>query len=842
MLKLCHSLLVFFSPARQLFAIGLIGFVVATSAIAFNANADVLTKREAVGELLNRESIGRVLVDEFQDSMLFELIGAAESNRGALPYLDPTAFARARSKIFVANSTGAGAELLFEQDAQIGYSLIGRNPVSPDQRYIGYTSLRDGRYNFGVFDRHLDRSTVFDHQLRYYSTEAPVYWVSDEWVLFQSMPIQEGEPRYLSEALFVEQRAREAGWRRGKVTANAVGGGVYGFETPTLPTTLVQLLNVRTGEEKVLSKGPFLGLMYPSPDGAHVVATMIVERHNEQHGETVSSPAFSRFVPTILEIATGRREQLSIERNSRASFHGWSQHGSYFLLKLTSNSGDSSTTEFRVIDARTGEEVDRLPEGVSEAVWIQRKLLFRMANEEGAREDWWVKELHDSNKSALTLGLEAPPTSFSAANGSLVFAVLGGELWGIDIDTLDASIYSEDVNAEIGRANRHDVQPFQMPRIERVSFPALNDDGAGFVSFDRKGSLVGGGLTQCTDCLPLAVTKSGFVFLHNNPQCGSKLSHYGSVEGSEAITIRRFNEHLSRLHVQREVVSLVHKDYAGRTVNGWMYLPAGASSASDSGHPLIVIPYAGSVYDSDPPTGSGFAKSLWDLELWANTSMEVFLTRGYAVLLPSVPLSSGSLPGNPLKEIPPAIESAVDAAIGTGTIDPDRIAISGHSLGGFTALAMATRSKGFKAIIAMSPISNLTSMYGQYKTEQRYSAGYSGLPGSPTSWILESRWGRMGSPPWEDETRYVENSPLFFADHVEVPIMIVHGEFDSAVPIAQSEEFVTALTRQNKDVVFVRYWGEQHIVLQPQNQHDMWRRIFSFLEDSGVTPGSSAVH
>ena len=63
----------------------------------------------------------------------------------------------------------------------------------------------------------------------------------------------------------------------------------------------------------------------------------------------------------------------------------------------------------------------------------------------------------------------------------------------------------------------------------------------------------------------------------------------------------------------------------------------------------------------------------------------------------------------------------------------------------------------------------------------------------------------MGQPPWLDPARYIRSSPLFYAEQVETPVLIVQGDpYD--VPIQQGEEFFLAMYRQNKRATFVRYW------------------------------------
>ena len=136
-------------------------------------------------------------------------------------------------------------------------------------------------------------------------------------------------------------------------------------------------------------------------------------------------------------------------------------------------------------------------------------------------------------------------------------------------------------------------------------------------------------------------------------------------------------------------------------------------------------------------------------------------------------------------------------------------------------------------------MSNFTSHYGQFIPIGRIDGNRFDPPGGANPRWHETGFGRMGSPLWADPERYVRNSPVFHADEVTTPVMLIHGDLDTATLLTQAEEMFTALHRQDKDALFVKYVGEHHLVAQPQNQRDMWQRVFTFLEDNGVTPGAA---
>ena len=170
-----------------------------------------------------------------------------------------------------------------------------------------------------------------------------------------------------------------------------------------------------------------------------------------------------------------------------------------------------------------------------------------------------------------------------------------------------------------------------------------------------------------------------------------------------------------------------------------------------------------------------------------------------------------------MTDLMPAVFSALDAAIDTGFIDKERVAMSRHSYGGYAALATAIQTERFQAIIAMAATSNITSQYGQFSPIGKINSAELDPPGQSYPAWAEKGQGRMGAAPWGDPDRYIRNSPLFHVDKVEIPIMLLNGDIDTAVHVTQAEEMFTALNRAGKQVVFVRYLGENHVIEQPQN-------------------------
>jgi dipeptidyl aminopeptidase/acylaminoacyl peptidase len=163
-----------------------------------------------------------------------------------------------------------------------------------------------------------------------------------------------------------------------------------------------------------------------------------------------------------------------------------------------------------------------------------------------------------------------------------------------------------------------------------------------------------------------------------------------------------------------------------------------------------------------------------------------------------------------------------------GIADPKRIAVMGQSYGGYSTYTLVTYTNRFRAAIALAGLPNLIGLYGAFDPRERYlDAPHEELFAAALS---ETGQTRMGNTPWGDLWRYVRNSPLFYVERVETPLLIIQGDQDY-VTMAQGEEFFTALYRQGKRARFARYWGEGHVFRSPANIRDMWTQIFAWLDE-----------
>lgn len=251
----------------------------------------------------------------------------------------------------------------------------------------------------------------------------------------------------------------------------------------------------------------------------------------------------------------------------------------------------------------------------------------------------------------------------------------------------------------------------------------------------------------------------------------------------------------------------------------WLLLPAKAKPGDRV--PLVVMPYPGAIYSRSggPPITPGSINST------ANPLLALRL--GYAVLVPSLRQDRKS--GEPAKGLVEQIEAATDRAIATGRIDSNRIAIFGHSFGGYTALLAATRSDRFRAIIAVAAVPDLFLQHGSLLPYDSVGLEQGYPLGSAYGWAELGQAG-LKATPWQAPERYIRNSPYFSLHHVRAPVLLIHGDLDP-VSLHGAERMFSGLHREGKDVSLLRFWGEGHVIRSPANIRAMWEHIDQWLED-----------
>jgi len=138
--------------------------------------------------------------------------------------------------------------------------------------------------------------------------------------------------------------------------------------------------------------------------------------------------------------------------------------------------------------------------------------------------------------------------------------------------------------------------------------------------------------------------------------------------------------------------------------------------------------------------------------------------------------------------------------------DSTKVGIIGASYGGFMTMYLVTQTNFFSAAISHAGISSISSYWGE---------GYWGY--------LYSQVASAGSFPWNNRDLYVGQSPLFHADKVNTPILLLHGNSDTNVPPGESRQFYTALKLLQKEVELIEIDKQNHHIID-YNKRILWQK------------------
>ncbi len=162
--------------------------------------------------------------------------------------------------------------------------------------------------------------------------------------------------------------------------------------------------------------------------------------------------------------------------------------------------------------------------------------------------------------------------------------------------------------------------------------------------------------------------------------------------------------------------------------------------------------------------------------------------------------------------------SAIDDIAAEPYVDENRLGAVGASFGGYSVFWLAGNHEGrFKAFIAHDGVFNLESMYGS--TEEMFFVNFD-----------------LGGAYWEDPDSYERFSPHKFVGNWDTPMLVIHGEQDFRVPLAEGLQAFTALQLKGIPSRFLYFPEENHWVLSAQNGI-LWQRVFfdwldRFLKDA----------
>ncbi|AQQ02067.1 S9 family peptidase [Pseudoalteromonas aliena] len=247
------------------------------------------------------------------------------------------------------------------------------------------------------------------------------------------------------------------------------------------------------------------------------------------------------------------------------------------------------------------------------------------------------------------------------------------------------------------------------------------------------------------------------------------------------------------------------KNKNGVEITGRVYIPSNLDKTKK--YPALVYYYGGT-----SPVTRGFT-GRYPFNLWAEN--------GYVVYVVQPTGATGFGQKFSAQHVNAWGDYTADDII-TGTqaflkkydfVDNKKVGNLGASYGGFMTMLLATKTDIFSASIAHAGISNLTSYWGE---------GWWGY--------LYSGEASKNSFPWNNSELYSQHSPVFHADKVTTPLLLLHGDSDTNVPVGESLTMYTALKLLNKDVELIEYKGADHQIFARDKRFNWWDTMLAYFD------------
>ena len=253
------------------------------------------------------------------------------------------------------------------------------------------------------------------------------------------------------------------------------------------------------------------------------------------------------------------------------------------------------------------------------------------------------------------------------------------------------------------------------------------------------------------------------------------------------------------------VKPIAYQSRDGLKIHGYLTIPNGAKAKN---LPLVVVPHGGP----------------WTRDVWRfDQNVQFLANRGYAVLQMNFRGSTGY--GRAFweasfkqwgKNMQNDITDGVHHLINKGIADPQRIAIYGGSYGGYAVLAgLAFTPDLYACGIDYVGVSNLFTL----------------MQTIPPYWEQgRAMFYEMIGHPQADSLHYVEASPVFHADKIKVPLMVVQGAKDPRVKKSEADQIVEALAARGVEVDYILREDEGHGFRKQENRIALYESIEEFLE------------
>ena len=764
-------------------------------------------RRITVEDMVSRSEIGQSFITPDGRTFIYELIPGLDKavNSGSLGWGERTASAKLMALDLDGHDSRPSE--LFAEKPDAGYWI---GAVAPDGQSAAIYALDGGQLRAGVI-------ALQTRQVRWFGftpnvsalTTRPV-WLNNHELIYPV--VLQGQPSFVGRTEYA--RTLAARWKQtfdGKVASVSVFGSPSNTGDAPLPAPSGALVRVdaTSGSVSQIASGSFFALRL-SPDGRFLSAI--------REGRYVGAAATDK--PTLLALRdlvvvdlrrtkdalTAACEPCYVSVGVRGSPE-WSGDGSALFFSATKvASGKVAQFAYHPHSGKTEDlGTSSVEESVAQSAGMDNGLLI--AASDGAMliltgapsKDKQYPQLGLSYERLVRVDQTGDRADVLKPSNSSV-AILGDFTWGRtgepsgEVRYVGLTVSRDQVVVQTeGAANRIDVKSGTVLTIERPD--------------------------ESARVLAMAARVPVVVFVEN-------------IGGATSISVTKDGANRPLFSISQEMSDLqpapkkrISYVVDGATLTSCASLPPGWSP--NVKFPMVVTVYPGIDNDCKPA----------DFSLDYYPDAELFAGHGYVVLeIDTVPTDRDPKSKTRYKRYladhdewtvaPRVVASAVKAAEGDLNVDGGRVGIYGMSQGFYSTLITIDRISCFKAAVAVEGWSDRLSLYGESALSAMVDPEFGADFGTGGTVLQEAV---LGGAPWQAPERYVQSTPIFRADRISTPLLLVNSDFD-AFPMGQAEEMYTALHRLQRDTQLATYWGEGHGLTSPANTRDLWRRQFEWFD------------
>jgi len=639
-----------------------------------------------------------------------------------------------------------------------------------------------------------------------------VAWRSPTELVFVARPTD--DPPVAMRVGYKAQSRIERLWRvaasgQGASSVYIPSGRRRDSRAQALPSHLVALDTV-SGRSRTLVPGEWFDLRL-SPDGRH--AALLEDAEDLQPGPDralrVGDPLRRRRL-TLVDLETGETRQPLPDEDLAMYLLSWSPDSSRLLVFGRPSGGDFDEDGRYWLVAANG--VAR-PLGLGrDAPWVERTwdgVAVPLASWDGS---YPVVQARSPDGLRVWLRPEAggerrvpvvePSERLVSLHGRAAVQRSDGvyRFGGDGARLVPGRLWGQGAGGDGGNPERWNPSPLETGSHTIVDGACLS-------------SLAGGARTCVTPLRPderiiAAGPRADFLVTRYLTDRGDSGLRVHRPEGAEAIAST--NAGWREIDWGR-IVPVPHPGPDGEPLTSWLLQPPGLPQGARP--PVVVVVYPGSAPRSAPAALSPGTTQL-------QNNPVVLAGAGYAVLVVSLPLKPGGAPA--AEGLADRILAIVDEAGRRGLIDADRVALIGHSFGGYGVLSAATQSDRFRAVIA-------SNGYADLSRSMELPAFYRVAPDEGVPVGQMAGWGETGQGSIGFFARhpeaYVEASPLYRVDDLRAPVLLIESDLDTA----RMGSLFGALYRLDREAALLTYFGEGHTYASPGNLRDLHARIIDWL-------------